>query len=77
MMLVDLSLLSLKLAVYKIKPEALSIQISRAVKDCRVPIKLSHLFELGNMTKYPAVKMGKTRVHTESNLDKVKIIYRR
>lgn len=60
-----------------VKDEALCTLKSRLVKDCRIPIKLNELFEVANMTKYPANKMGKTRVHTELNLDKLKVIYRR
>lgn len=41
----------------------------------RIPIKLSQLFEVGQIQKYPGAKMGKTRIHLELNLDKLEAFY--
>lgn len=46
---------------------------SRTVQS-RIRIPMSQLFELGQLTAYPAQKMGKTRIHLEMNLDKFVII---
>ena len=45
---------------------------SRTVQS-RIRIPMSQLFELGQLTAYPAQKMGKTRIHLEMNLDKFNI----
>lgn len=47
---------------------------SRALTT-RIPIKLNQLFELGNVAKFPADKMGKVRMHLELNLDKIRVAY--
>lgn len=40
----------------------------------RIQIPLSQLFELGKMKEYPAMNMGKSRIHLEMNLDKFEVV---
>lgn len=40
----------------------------------RIQIPLSQLFELGKMKEYPAMSMGKSRIHLEMNLDKFAVV---
>lgn len=40
----------------------------------RIQIPLSQLFELGKMKEYPAMNLGKSRIHLEMNLDKFQVV---
>lgn len=40
----------------------------------RIQIPLSQLVELGKMAEYPAMSMGKSRLHLEMNLDKFAVV---
>lgn len=40
----------------------------------RIQIPLSQLFELGKMKEYPAMNLGKSRIHLEMNLDKFQLV---
>lgn len=40
----------------------------------RIQIPLSQLIELGKMAEYPAMSMGKSRLHLELNLDKFAVV---
>ena len=40
----------------------------------RIQIPLAQLFELGKMKEYPAMNLGKSRIHLEMNLDKFQVV---
>ena len=45
-----------------------------ANKAARIQLPLSQLLEMGNMTAYPAIALGKSRLHLEMQLDQFQVV---
>ena len=43
-------------------------------KAARIQLPLSQLLEMGNMTAYPAIALGKSRLHLEMQLDQFQVV---